>query len=588
MSGFVAVVIRDLRGASRATAPALGRLLALAGCGVVALAALGSIGPGFRDDLRLWFAGCIAGLMALSLVLSLPQAVGAFRSERSAGTLDLLLLCGLRPGALVAARTLSSFLVLQSVSAAALPGLLLFGFFRTPTAAQALACWLALAAFQAGLAALALAVSAWARRPGTALAAAAFVLPGFAALSAFEATAGSWSAPGLVRRLSVSGSVTGAELGSLLIAHAALVVGAIFVARAGLERHPRPLARSEGRRRRSAGPPCDESRPLSWLMRRTSPAARMRWQLLGLLVALLPLVGLAGWELTAEGALVNAAQPEILSAFGGGAIFVAVAAALAAGATQVAAHRERSAWDEIAASARDAERLFVDLLEATLSAALVPFAAACVLLALAETLRGSSFFDTALLLVGLGASLFFAAVLGLAASACSASSQAAIAFGVLLLGGLPLLVGLLHAAAASGLGHVLVGLAVVVAALTLVFLPFTIRGLGPFLLLLGSSLGEWRSGGRPGPARFLTRPALVLVPLAIVAGAVTQSSEDSWALAFGGLHAGAVHLLTLGEGRDTLRDAPLFGGFLWQSLFALLVLAGTWRHRDLWLGRAAR
>jgi hypothetical protein len=94
-----------------------------------------------------------------------------------------------------------------------------------------------------------------------------------------------------------------------------------------------------------------------------------------------------------------------------------------------------------------------------------------------------------------------------------------------------------------------------------------------------------RRGRAAGPGRLLTRPILVLIPLAVAAGLLSGSARDAWPLAFGGLHAALVGLTTVG--RDRIPPEVLVGGALWQSLFALLVLSGLWRRRDLLLGRAA-
>ena len=588
MSGFGAVLRRDLLGSSRAALPALTRWLALAGCGAAAVAGLGRIGPGLGGDLGHWFGYCVLGLMLLGLALALTQALGAFRAERSAGTLDLLLLAGLRPAALVTARATSGFLVLLSIPAAAVPGLLLFAFFRTPTLRATAAHALALTCFLAVVAALAVAISAWTERPGPAIAAGLMVLPGFAALSLHPDWGGSWSAVGLVPRLAeADGPVPSERLAVMVLAHALLVAGALWIARGGLERRP-ARAREEAPRRKRAPESCDERHPLSWLLARCSPAARPRLQLLGLGIALSPLAGLAAWELVTTGRVSLASEPQMLSAFGGGAAFFAVAAALAAGATQIAAHRERGAWDEVAASARDGEKLLNDLLAGTLRAAVVPYAAAAVLLFLAELARGLHPFEAMFVIPALGSSLLFAGAIGLAASACADRSATAVATAVLLLAGLPLLVVLLHEVGAGDLKQWLVGSLLLVGLASGLLAPILLRGLAPLAMLLTSSLKEWKRGGTPGPTRLLTRPALVLVPLALFTGLISGRTDDAWALAYGGLYSAAVHLFTLGEAREALKSAPLIAGFWWQGLFGLLVLAGTWRHRALWLGRAAR
>ena len=114
---------------------------------------------------------------------------------------------------------------------------------------------------------------------------------------------------------------------------------------------------------------------------------------------------------------------------------------------------------------------------------------------------------------------------------------------------------------------------------------FDEKVLAPFLLLALSSIRlVWRER-RPGPGSLVTRPALVLVPFAFLIG-IVREGRNSGELAFGGLSAAFGHVAFMGEDRGFLEASVLQDGALWQSLFALLILAGTFRHRDLWLGRA--
>jgi len=584
VSALVAVLKRDLRGAERAGLLGWARALALAGTGLAAIAAFTRFRSSPLDDIRLVFGSSVFGLMGLLLIFAASFALGAFRAERQAGTLDLLLLAGIRPQTLALGRTISAFFVLLSIAAAALPALALFWFFRTPTPRAWLLHAVALVCWGATLAAAGVAISAWSRRPGTALAGALIVLPGFAALSLTAGAVQTWSAPGLVIQAVNSGGQVDASRAFLCIGvHGALVAAGVLLTGLGL-RQARPDAalgdsKPSRRRRRPS-----ERRPLTWLLHRSSTASRPDAQFLALLLAL-AFVGVGALAAPVlGGSAVDVMHPKALSALGGGIALLSFGTALAAGATRIAAERERRTWDAIAASARSSEKLFQDLIESTLLCCLMPFVVGASLLTAAELLRGEGLLVAVVPFYSLFASLCLASVLGLAASACARGSATALALGSVLLFGVPILVGGSHliGAGAENWGRALA----VLIFLAVLGLPILVRGFGPFILLLIVAMREQARGAR-GPGSLITRPLFVLVPLALLTGALTDAGDQAWALAFGGAHAALIHVATLGEERSLLDPNLLASGALWQMLFALLVAHGLWRQRDLWLGRAA-
>jgi hypothetical protein len=364
--------------------------------------------------------------------------------------------------------------------------------------------------------------------------------------------------------------------------HGAFVVVGLLLAEQGLRRR-RPdavLGDSQAPRQRRVP---SERRPLTWLLHRTSAASRPPAQLLALAAGFVLLLTGAAAAQGLGGAVRDIVDPQALSAIGGGVALLAIATALAAGATRIAAERERRTWDAIVASSRTSEALFNDLIASTVLCCIVPFACGAGLLAAAELGRGAGPLLALLPAVSILATLFLACVLGLAASACARGAAGAIALGSLLALGVPALVAITQILAAEG---VLLGSLFLLAAIAVVTLPILVRGLGPFVLLALSAL---RAGSRhaQGPARLITRPLFVLLPLAFITGSLVEESELAWALAYGGGHSALVHLSTLGQERSLVEPQVLVTGSLWQFLFALLVLNGLWTKRDLWLGRAA-
>lgn len=583
LTGLAALLRRDLAAGRRGVATLVVRSLVIGLTAAVALFALHRSELLYRQpEAAGLFGWSVSWVLLLLSTLLLPYlALQALRHERESGRLDLLLLAGLSPRLLAIGRWLSAFLLLESLLLDALPAMAAFAFFATPS--PALLAWaaLALTAWNALLAGLAVLISAAVPRVGTCVAAGLVVVIALAwacgwALAddkrARFTTLHAPVAPAALAALtsqSVSPNPLPLRPASQLATAATLIAaGGLLALAAGrrLARAPRtaPSGRAGGatgrrRRLRDLGRPGPVgAEPLGWLLQRNAPFLRplalaallpAAWLALGLVFELRSWMrpGEEGFErlVTADGLVAGAA-----CAWAVGLLLTALG-----GALQVARSRERNEWDSLLASSRSGRSLVLGLLqgpfEAALTIALFVLGLAAALELVAPWQADQDLPYWVAVLLGLAGTCGLALVLGLAAGLAARTQAGAMGLCLLLV---------LTAAAEGvlvatwldgtdlGVGFDAMSRASAVALAVVLVMPLQ------FLLLD-------RLRRRPGPGRLffdLSCGALLVAPPLVNAMMDTHGSRHH------------VH-------------APLLG--LACATLAVPLLAVLLRRSDAWLGR---
>lgn len=384
---LAALLRRDLRGGRRGAATATARALSILVASAAVLVAYAAFTPGVNEEMAVAQSlGIFASLMGLAHVLAPAIAIAALRGEREAGTLDLLLLAGIRVPTLVVGRTLSSFALLANLLLAALPAIAFLAFFRAPPIGGLLVAALVLLAHFLAVAAVAVALSAWGRSAGMTITVSFLVFGGWAALlvlgvddglplastallDALDAGVIDWSA--------VAGAAPPALMASVGV-NLVLTVLAGAVAVVFLREHRETTSRDRLRetlerraraRGRSLVRPVDPRWPLTWLARRTSAPEHPAVQ--AVLVVPIVVVSLA-------------AGVETSATIGGGLLLVACLVGLGIGATGVTREREQRTWESLLTTRLDAGSILHDLVRRAASGSAVFLVGGLVLVASAQ------------------------------------------------------------------------------------------------------------------------------------------------------------------------------------------------------------
>jgi hypothetical protein len=624
-----ALVRRDLTGTRRGPAVTWSRTLAILASGGIALMGLTSVrfGPGASEAASVAGVGIGFSLLAIAALLAPSLAVTALRREREAGMLDLLLLAGVTPRTLVLGRILSAWLFLESLLLASMPALALFWFFRRPSLRELLDAGLVLSLAFLAVAALGVAVSAWCRNAGLAVAATLIALAVwlFGSITLVTTATELSVIALLLAALHVPGAMP-TDVTSGLAVQAGVALVLTLVAIAGVRRRPPKVQRDvlletiEKRR-----PPVRGTWPLTWLVQRTSAPARP-----GVLAIVVGVPSAAFLFTPPEAQLVA------------GCMLVQISWLVAAvvGATLVAPAREKRTWDSLLTTSLPGARIAADLLRATLIAASIPLACGLVLALPATLALGNRFAGWAGLAAAAIATLLLSATAGVAASVATRSAGGALAMtGALVLvppvlamigAGLGttllrdagdlgwiartllllLVTGLAGSVLGARTGHAGVGrvVALSTAALAALFTAFVVASgavetgaawhgakawivvcLACYLLLGASGVLRFSQGHRRGAlgrrlAGVMLIAGTLVMPLAMCAlgtddedallrfacgGAATVSDAMSFALEG-----------TDGMGRSALLDAST------HVAYALALALSFWGRRDAYLGRA--
>lgn len=366
---LAAIIRRDLTGGSRGAATLAARALAILISGGVVLIAFEMMGSGGGG---IEFGGVAAatlllGLLALAMLMAPAIAVSSLRREREAGMLDLLLLAGIRPATLTLGRIASTFVLLESLLVASLPALAFFWFFRRPSLPQLALCVLALTGHFLALSAVAVAISAWSRHAGTAIALSLLLLGGWSVVLIFG-----FPFPLPTPSILILDAASGTLLqpwgvqpwhhAAVFGVHAALFLAAWLVATRGLSRRQERVVRDKLRERLDRRPLRLSDRwPLTWLLQRTSAPARPGIQavfVVPVVLAILPFAFLTWSGLAAAIGLLL--------------LWTGTLTGLALAATSLAPHRERRTLESLLATRLDGMRIVADSARGAILGSAVP------------------------------------------------------------------------------------------------------------------------------------------------------------------------------------------------------------------------
>lgn len=366
---LLALLRRDLLAGRRGTGTLVARTLAMLFAAAAVLFSFAAGVEGQRNEVAaIASVSLFVGLMLTGFLMGPAIAVSALRLEREAGMLDLLLLAGIRPGTLALGRMLSTWLFLLSLLFAALPGIAFLWFFRSPSPVELVLAAAALTSHFLALSGVVVAISAWARHAGYAIA---------LSLVVFAAWIGAFFAGDIAQlptSLALIGEAVGREISGPAdpsftpLEHVAgwtvnglIGLLALGLATAGLRRrHPaaqRDILRERIDRHRA---PARTGRVLTWLLQRRSAPARPAVQA-ALVIPACALALLGGIEL--------------MSVIGSLLIVAGILLALMLGATSIAPERERRAWSSLISTGLSGPAIFTDLLLAAALGSCVPIIA---------------------------------------------------------------------------------------------------------------------------------------------------------------------------------------------------------------------
>jgi hypothetical protein len=537
---LLALLRRDLLGGSRAAGTEWMKVAAIVLAGAAAIAALMVNGDASEFGVRaasLLALGLFCALILTGFAAAAPVAVTALRREREEGMLDLLFLAGIRPSTLVLGRTLSTWLRLELLLVASLPALALLGFFAHPSLAELALASLHLSAHFLAVAAVVVAVSAWARHAGYAVALGSLVVIGWIVVLV---TGARFAWPTTVQLIAQALHVDDGAQPSpshatgLALDGAAALLGVIAAIQGLKRRSARHVVRPR-EPRRLASPTLRDS-PMTWLLLRRSAAARPAVQAIVVGPVALPFAF---------------GPPEMQAGAGVALLLAGFIATVGLGATSVAPEREKRTWTSLASTRLSGLALIGDLLRGVLVASAVPVLGGLAMTCTGALGGGAHPVPALVAVAGTLVSWLLLAMSSLAASLVTRTG------GALLLGGAYFLGGPALATAAALIAHELGPDAL------------DEGGIGSWLLLVGAAAfgGSWlilRAGWR-GKLRIVLAmlPALgtMLIPLILGTGNEALGAMPLVAIGAAGL-AAIVHGVARDGGFAILAGILLLGSCL--------------------------